>query len=141
MTLWKVSSERLNDPRVSLKLKRLFDVVIAEWPFPLWEFQIGPDGAYRTEEMQRALVKKGSKVTRTMNSKHRQGKAIDIALYWAGTEKAIWDRPSYCVVFGYIYSIADQMEISIGWGGDWNRNWSILEKENWEEDLVHYELV
>ncbi len=138
MTLWHSSSTRLYDNRVDTKLQRLFDAVVADWPFSHWEFQIGRTGAYRTEDQQRAQVQSGA--SKTMQSKHREGKAIDITLYWAGTERAIWDRPAYLMVSGYIHYIASQLGVSIRWGGDWNSNGKPMEEDNWEVDLVHYEV-
>ncbi len=138
MTLWHSSSTRLYDNRIDTKLQRLFDAVIADWPFQHWEFQIGRTGAYRTEEMQREQVTAGA--SKTMRSKHREGKAIDITLYHAGTERAIWDRPAYLMVSGYIHYIASQLGVSIRWGGDWDGDGTIMEEDNWEVDLVHYEI-
>jgi hypothetical protein len=136
--LWKSSTVRLYDERVDEHLKRLFSMASAEWPFPKWEFQIGKTGAYRTEEQQAVAVKSGA--SKTMKSKHREGKAIDITIYKAGTEEAIWDRNTYIMVAGFIICCANQTCADIRWGGDWDEDGIILEKDNWEVDLVHYEI-
>lgn len=141
MTLWNSSTKRLYDPRVSMRLKKLFDLVIKTWPFPAWSLQVGRDGAYRTPERQRELYDMKPPRTKTLKSKHMEGRAIDITLYWEGTERAIWDRLAYAVVMGHVFHCAHQLGLTVIWGGDWNRNWNLLEKNNWEVDLVHVELA
>ena len=138
MKLWASSERRLYDPRIDDRLKQLFDAVVSDWPFPLWELQINRDGGYRTAERQKDIFDTGA--SKTLQSKHMKGKAIDITLYWAGTEKAIWDRYSYAMVAGYIRFIADSLGIPVIWGADWNDNYIIKEEENWEIDFVHWEL-
>ena len=138
MKLWKSSVKRLHDPRVHQTLKTLFDAVVADWPFHDYELQIS--SGYRTPGEQRKLFNAKPPRTRTLNSRHMEGEAIDIILYWKGTEDAIWDRYSYAFVAGYIWFIADSLGIKVTWGADWNRNMIIKEEENWEIDFVHWEV-
>lgn len=137
-TLWESSSKRVYAQEIDEGLKRLFSMACTEWPFDHWEFQIGRMGAYRTDDMQKAAVASGA--SKTMQSKHREGKAIDITLYWKGTEKAIWDRNAYIAVYGFLLCCAKQTNVKFRWGGDWDEDGNLLEKNNWEVDLVHYEI-
>lgn len=138
MKLWESSTKRLFDPRIDEDLKTIFSLVIQQWPFEEWEFQISRMGAYRTEDMQKVCVQNGA--SKIMRSKHCEGKAIDITLFRAGTEKAIWDRYSYCVVRGFIRYIEKKTGTILRWGADWNDNGVIGEEDNWEVDFVHYEI-
>ena len=139
MKLWNSSIKRLYDPRLDDRLKQLFDSVVSDWPFPLWELQINRDGGYRTAERQKDIFDTGA--SKTLQSKHMKGKAIDICLYWTGTEKAIWDRLAYTMVAGYIWFIARCLRIKLRWGADWNGNGILKEEDNWEIDFVHWELL
>lgn len=138
MTLWESSRKRLENPMVDSRLCTLFKLCERKWPFEHWEFQIGRTGAYRDVDMQRAQVQSGA--SKTMKSKHCEGKAIDITLYKTGTQTAIWNRYAYSVVAGFIKLCAQEIGVSLTWGADWNNNGEIGEKDNWEVDFVHWEI-
>lgn len=139
MTLWASSRKRLKDPMVDSRLCTLFELCERKWPFDKWEFQIGSTGAYRTKEMQAEQVKSGA--SKTMQSKHCDGLAIDITLYWDSTQSAIWNRYAYAVVAGFIMTCARELGLKMTWGADWNNNGNIAEENNWEVDFVHWELA
>lgn len=138
MNLWETSKKRIFDKRMDQGIQRMISMAATEWPFTHWEFQVGKTGAFRTEAQQKEMVEKGA--SKTMNSKHREGKAIDITLYNAGTEKPIWDRTAYTMVAGFMVCCAKQTNVDITWGGNWDNDNVILEEDNWEVDLVHYEV-
>lgn len=69
----------------------------------------------RTEERQAELVKTGA--SRTMNSRHLTGHAVDLAVIVDG--KANWDWKQYEDLSAYMKSAADDLGIRIIWGGDW----------------------
>lgn len=91
------------------------------------------DDGVRTIEEQRANVARGK--SWTMNSKHLEGKAVDlhpVPLNWQDTEM-------FCVLAGVIRGVADRLGLTIRWGGDWNRNDSTADEK--KRDYGHFELV
>jgi len=108
--------------------KRLIDVCNAA--IKVIDFQI-VDGL-RTIEEQRINVVRGK--SWTMNSKHLDGKAVDLAPYpvvWADTEM-------FCVLAGVMRACAAQVGMKLRWGGDWNRNSSTKDERN--RDYGHFEI-
>lgn len=69
----------------------------------------------RTLERQKELVKAGA--SRTLKSKHLEGKAIDVVAYVGG--KVAWDWPLYEKIAKAFKQAADELDIKIKWGGDW----------------------
>jgi peptidoglycan L-alanyl-D-glutamate endopeptidase CwlK len=69
----------------------------------------------RTESRQRELLKAGA--TRTMNSRHLTGHAVDLAVtVW---EQVRWDWPLYKKLADIVKAAAAEAEVPIVWGGDW----------------------
>lgn len=58
-----------------------------------------------------------SGATRTMNSRHLDGHAVDIAPYISGSIR--WDWPLYYKITPVIKAAAKELNIPIEWGGDW----------------------
>mgnify|MGYP005827152211 CR=1 FL=1 len=69
----------------------------------------------RSRERQRALMNKGA--TRTMNSRHLTGHAVDLGAYVGGTVR--WDWPLYHRIAGAVKAAAKSEGVNIEWGGDW----------------------
>ena len=69
----------------------------------------------RTLERQKELVKAGA--SRTLKSKHLEGKAIDVVAYVGG--KVAWDWPLYEKIAKAFKQAAAELEVGIKWGGDW----------------------
>lgn len=69
----------------------------------------------RTKERQRELVNSGA--SRTMNSRHLTGHAVDIGA-WVGKEVR-WDWPLYHQLADAMKEAAEDCGVSIAWGGDW----------------------
>ena len=69
----------------------------------------------RTKERQAELLKAGA--TRTMNSKHIVGKAVDLAAVVDG--KVRWDWPLYSKLATAMKRAAEILNVKIEWGGDW----------------------
>lgn len=70
----------------------------------------------RTKARQQQLYKQGA--TKTMNSRHLTGHAIDIVPYpvdWNDLEK-------FGKLAKAMFAAANELKIPIRWGGDWNRN-------------------
>lgn len=69
----------------------------------------------RTPERQAQLFKAGA--TRTMNSRHITGHAVDVHFMIAG--EARWDWPLYEQFAITVKAAAAEMGIAVQWGGDW----------------------
>ena len=86
----------------------------------------------RTQAEQARLVQEG--LSRTMNSKHLTGKAVDLAPYpidWKNTKR-------FYFFAGMVLAIANDMGIPIRWGGDWDMD-NNLDDQTFM-DLVHFEI-
>ena len=69
----------------------------------------------RTPERQRQLMKQGA--TRTLNSRHITGHAVDLAPMLDG--KVSWDWPLYHRLAEYVRSASVSENVPIRWGGTW----------------------
>lgn len=85
----------------------------------------------RTQARQRDLVAAGA--SRTLDSRHLTGHAVDIAPYVGGTIR--WDWPLYHQLAPHIKQAAHDLEIPVIWGGDWR---SFKDGPHWELPRAHY---
>jgi peptidoglycan L-alanyl-D-glutamate endopeptidase CwlK len=69
----------------------------------------------RTLDRQRQLMSAGA--TKTMNSRHLTGHAVDIAPMIGGTVR--WDWPLYHQLAAVVKDAAKAENVPIQWGGDW----------------------
>ena len=69
----------------------------------------------RTKERQAQLLKAGA--SRTMNSRHITGHAVDLGA-WVGKEVR-WDWPLYAKIATAMKQAATELIVPIVWGGDW----------------------
>lgn len=69
----------------------------------------------RTKKRQAELLKSGA--TRTMNSRHLTGHAIDVAAWVDGS--IAWDWPLYEVLAVAFKAAAVELGVTLVWGGDW----------------------
>ena len=69
----------------------------------------------RTLERQAQLIKSGA--SQTMNSRHLTGHAVDLGA-WV-TNQVRWDWPLYHKIAKAMKAAAQELEIAIEWGGDW----------------------
>lgn len=88
----------------------------------------------RSLDTQIAYVKRGA--SKTYNSRHLHGLAVDVAAYLDG--KLTWKSDYYVEIHRAFDAAARELGIQIRWGGDWDRDEVWLEKG--EFDLVHHEL-
>lgn len=68
----------------------------------------------RSKERQKELVAAGA--SKTMNSRHITGHAVDLAAYVNGIR---WDWPLYEKISKAMKQAAYELNIKIEWGGDW----------------------
>ena len=108
-----------------------FDVIVVE--------------GVRTIQRQRDLyaqgrTKPGKIVTWTMNSKHIDGLAVDLAPYDHETRQILWgDVLKFNDMIRSMLRVAADNKVKIRSGADWNQN-GVL-RENRETDSPHFELV
>jgi peptidoglycan L-alanyl-D-glutamate endopeptidase CwlK len=69
----------------------------------------------RSPARQAALVKAGA--SRTLNSRHLTGHAVDLAALVDGAVR--WDWPLYPRIAEAVKAAARQKGVAIVWGGDW----------------------
>jgi peptidoglycan L-alanyl-D-glutamate endopeptidase CwlK len=74
----------------------------------------------RSLDRQRELFNRGA--SRTMNSRHLTGHAVDIAPYVNG--EVSWHWPDYHTLEPYIWQASEDVGLKPGaleWGGDWRK--------------------
>lgn len=69
----------------------------------------------RTKQRQVELVNRGA--SRTMDSRHITGHAVDLAAWVCGEVR--WDWPLYYRIADAMKEAAKELDIDINWGGDW----------------------
>jgi len=79
----------------------------------------------RTLATQKKYFASGA--TRTMNSRHLTGHAVDIAPVIDG--KVRWDWPLYYEIAKVVKKAAADLKIPVTWGGDWR---SFKDGPHWE---------
>jgi len=92
---------------------------------------------YRNQEDQEEAFRLGNTTKHWPDSRHNTNPstAVDIAPYpvdWSDTAR-------FARLYGYIERIAEEMNIGIRWGGDWNNNYRT--KDETLVDMPHIELV
>jgi peptidoglycan L-alanyl-D-glutamate endopeptidase CwlK len=85
----------------------------------------------RTRERQAQLVK--SAASRTMDSRHLTGHAVDLAPMIGGTVS--WDWPLYHRLAKIVKVAAAQENVPIVWGGDWR---TFKDGPHWELPWKQY---
>lgn len=69
----------------------------------------------RSPERQKELFDKGA--SKTLNSRHITGHAVDIAPVVEGSLR--WDWPLYHRIAPVVKQCAEELGVEIVWGGDW----------------------
>ena len=125
---------RLKD--VNIKIINLSLLAIKRTPI---DFGIAWMGGKRTAEEQNQLFKDGySKCDGYEKiSKHQSGDAVDLNVFVGG--KVVDNKEMLCVVAGVMFACANELNIKIRWGGDWNMNGDI--RDNKFNDMYHFELI
>lgn len=70
----------------------------------------------RSLERQRSLVMRG--MSKTMNSRHLTGHAVDLGAWVGGTVS--WDWKYYHKIAEAMKAASKELEVPIVWGGDWD---------------------
>lgn len=90
-------------------------IQVATLALQLSPVDFGITEGVRTLERQKELVRAGA--SRTLKSKHLEGKAIDVVAYVGG--KVAWDWPLYEKIAKAFKQAAAELDVNIKWGGDW----------------------
>lgn len=85
----------------------------------------------RSPDRQRELVRAGA--SRTMNSRHLTGHAVDVAAWVGGRVR--WDWPLYPRIAEGFRAAARELDVPIVWGGDWK---SLRDGPHFELDRSRY---
>jgi peptidoglycan L-alanyl-D-glutamate endopeptidase CwlK len=106
----KRSMQRLEGVHEDLRVVMLYAIAISPVDFAITE-------GLRTLDRQKQLVEAGA--SKTMNSRHLTGHAVDVAAF-IGRELR-WDWPLYERLSESVKQAAKIVQIPIEWGGDWKR--------------------
>lgn len=79
----------------------------------------------RTPERQKELVAAGA--SKTLNSRHITGHAVDLAPFIAGEIR--WDWPPFHKIAAAMKAAAAELGAAVEWGGDWR---SFKDGPHWE---------
>lgn len=112
------------------KLQKVFNEVIKTIDCTIIE-------GIRTKETQEEYVRTGR--SKTMNSYHLEqpdgfSHAVDVAPYpidWS-------DKARFALFAGYVLRVAEEMNVDLTWGGDWDGDWKV--KEHSFFDGPHFQL-
>jgi len=69
----------------------------------------------RTMARQKELYAQGA--TKTLNSRHLDGHAVDLGAYMGGEIR--WDWPLYHKIADAMKQAAKELDVPLTWGGDW----------------------
>jgi peptidoglycan L-alanyl-D-glutamate endopeptidase CwlK len=127
------SLERARD--VNPKLINLILLAIRRTPI---DFGVAWMGGKRTAEEQNQLFKEHYSQCDGYEklSKHQSGDAIDLNIFVGS--KLVENKEMLCVVAGVMFSCANEMNINLIWGLDWNSNGDI--RDNKFNDMYHFEI-
>lgn len=105
---------------------KILGLVIARTPIDFTVLE-----GLRTAERQKQLFAAGA--TKTLNSRHLTGHAVDIAPVIDGEVTFAW--PPYYVLAGEVKAAALELGIPITWGGDWK---TFKDGPHWELPWAQY---
>lgn len=106
--LGKRSKQRIRDihPDLNRVVKRA--IQLTDVDFAVLE-------GMRTKDRQEELVRQGASTT--MHSRHLTGHAVDLGAYVSGEIR--WDWPLYYKISDAMKQAAEELEVPLEWGGDW----------------------
>jgi peptidoglycan L-alanyl-D-glutamate endopeptidase CwlK len=115
-------------------LQRLFNEVIKEYDCTVM-------CGHRSKEDQDKAVQEGRSKVHWPNGKHNSNPsmAVDVAPWFSTPPNVRWnDTNKFYHFAGYVQAVADQLGISIRWGGDWDSDGELHDQTFF--DLPHFEL-
>lgn len=106
-------------------------VAVVERAIEITEVDFTVIEGMRTLKRQKQLWREGA--TRTLNSRHLTGHAVDIAAWVNGTVS--WDWEYYYKIEDAMKQAAEELGVDIEWGGDWR---SFKDGPHWQLDWSKY---
>ena len=90
----------------------------------------------RSKDRQNKLYDEGKTKVRYPNGRHNASpsKAVDVTPYPVDWE----DRERQTFFAGFVLGVANQMGVTLRWGGDWDQDFEV--KDNRFDDFPHFEL-
>jgi len=110
---------------VNIKLVNVLNQAIKHFDFTVIE-------GMRSLETQTQYVADG--VSKTLKSKHLEGKAVDIAPYPIDYD----DEERFVYLGGFILGVASQLGVKLRWGLDWDMD--TYTKDTNFRDIGHFEI-
>lgn len=120
-------------------LRLVFDAVLRGYDHTLLE-------GHRGEERQEQLHREGKTTLHWPDSKHNRipAVAVDAVPYpiqWTAEEPE--DTPLVRARFyhfaGYVFRVADELDVALRWGGDWDGDRTFTDQSF--HDLPHFEII
>ena len=92
---------------------------------------------YRDEETQYELYRAGRSHVQWPDSRHNRSPSMGVdVIPWP----VDWeDRERFTYFAGYVMGVADQHNVALRGGGEWDRDWRV--RDNHFDDLPHFEIV
>jgi len=90
-------------------------VSVVERAIQITEVDFAVTEGLRTRSRQKELFDAGA--TTTMNSRHLTGHAVDLGAWVTGGIR--WDWPLYHKIAAAMKQAADELDVAVEWGGDW----------------------
>lgn len=97
---------------------------------------------FRNEEDQNNAYHEGRSTKKWPEGKHNKqpSEAVDVAPYFAEAPHIRWeDKEKFYHFAGYVQAVADQLNIKIRWGGNWDSDDELHDQTLF--DLPHFEIV
>lgn len=91
-------------------------VEVVKLAITLTDIDFGVTEGVRTKERQRELVSKGA--SKTMKSKHIEGKAVDLVAYIGN--RISWEITLYDNIADAMRTAAEELGVKIRWGAAWH---------------------
>tara|TARA_Y100000310_G_scaffold317007_1_gene369416 strand:- start:129 stop:509 length:381 start_codon:yes stop_codon:yes gene_type:complete len=110
---------------VDTKLVNVLNQAIKHFDFTVIEGK-------RSLETQKEYVAKGA--SKTLESKHLDGKAVDIAPYPVDFD----DEERFVYLGGFILGVASQLGVKLRWGLDWDND--TYTRDTKFRDIGHFEI-
>lgn len=137
--------------KLALVQPKLKDVAVLALKYSTVDF--GITEGLRTKSRQRQLIADGK--SKTMKSKHLEGRAVDVVAYING-DTITWEEKYYVKIAEAFQRASTELDIDLRWGGAWNQDFNgVLTPEEMMTryvegkravgqtpflDLVHFEL-
>ena len=112
------------------RLQKVFNEVIKHIDCSVLE-------GHRSGERQNKLFEEGKTKVKYPNGRHNSNpsRAVDVTPY-----PVDWnDRERQTLFAGFVLGIARGMGITLRWGGDWDRDFKVM--DNRFDDFPHFEIV